>query len=390
MAPIDIVLTDAGLDALVDAQNGQTEAIRVASVGLTAQAFDPAPTLTALPGEAKRLNTVSGEPVNATTIHLTATDDTTDVYELRGFALYLADGTLFGSWGQADPIFVKASIASFILIADIAFSSNIATSITFGDARFVNPPASETVKGVARIATQPEASAGADDTRIVTPLKLKRVLDALAALLRGEADAAGAALLRDLGALANRLDLDLGALARALTALGQRLDGNIGGLAGLLGSLTGRTITGDGLASGGGDLSQSRVLTVLAASTAEMLAGAATDRALTPASLGGLTKQLGETGVVQFANGLILMCVRGGSDAAGSESAKSITFPLAFPNACLSVMVTTNLPSASSTADVWYQTVGQPSSTGCTVQRQRPSGTTDPISTAPIVWALGH
>lgn len=40
------------------------------------------------------------------------------------------------------------------------------------------PPASETVAGVAELATQAEADAGVDDERIITPLKLKGVVDA--------------------------------------------------------------------------------------------------------------------------------------------------------------------------------------------------------------------
>lgn len=41
------------------------------------------------------------------------------------------------------------------------------------------PAASETVAGIAELATQAEVTAGTDDTRIVTPLKLKQAVDAL-------------------------------------------------------------------------------------------------------------------------------------------------------------------------------------------------------------------
>lgn len=42
-----------------------------------------------------------------------------------------------------------------------------------------SPDASETVKGIAEIATKAEVTAGTDDARIVSPLKLKQALDAL-------------------------------------------------------------------------------------------------------------------------------------------------------------------------------------------------------------------
>ena len=42
--PIDLIITSAGLFALVDAQNGNTDPIKVVEVGLTENEFDPAPT----------------------------------------------------------------------------------------------------------------------------------------------------------------------------------------------------------------------------------------------------------------------------------------------------------------------------------------------------------
>ena len=42
-----------------------------------------------------------------------------------------------------------------------------------------SPDASETVKGIAEIATKAEVTAGTDDARIITPLKLKQAVDAL-------------------------------------------------------------------------------------------------------------------------------------------------------------------------------------------------------------------
>ncbi len=137
--PIDLVITNAGLDALVDAQNGNTDAIEVVEVGLTETAFDPAPTLTALPGETKRLASVTGQSVAPDIIHMVALDATTEAYELRGIGLYLSDGTLFATYGQADPIFVKVTIADFLLALDVRFSGDIAEDIVFGDSTLSLP-----------------------------------------------------------------------------------------------------------------------------------------------------------------------------------------------------------------------------------------------------------
>ena len=93
-------ITSAGLDALVDAQNGNTNAIVITQLGISASEVDIAPTLLALPNEIKRIDTLSGESVSETIIHMTAFDASTDVYEVRSLGLYLADGTLFAAYSR--------------------------------------------------------------------------------------------------------------------------------------------------------------------------------------------------------------------------------------------------------------------------------------------------
>lgn len=298
--PIDLVITHAGLDALVDAQNGQTEAIRVIEVALTETAFDPAPTLIALPGEIKRLASVSGQSVAEDIIHMVAQDTSTDTYDLRGIGLFLDDGTLFATYGQADPIFSKVSIATFLCALDVRFSGDIADEITFGDAEFLYPPATETVMGVAEIATQDETDTGADDERIVTPLKLAQRLLPVLQAIADEADTRSTA------------DTALQALVTALQAI---------------------TITGTGVASGGGDLTANRQIDVASASGAEALAEAIATKAITPATLAGFSRQVGQSGyaVIPGTGGLI---IQHGRFTAAANGPTSVTWPIAFPTAC--------------------------------------------------------
>ena len=82
-----MIITDAGLDALVDAQNGGSDEIEITEVGLTSTIFVAAPTLTALPGQFKLLDAVSGLSVSETVIHLTAYDTSADIYDVTGFGL---------------------------------------------------------------------------------------------------------------------------------------------------------------------------------------------------------------------------------------------------------------------------------------------------------------
>lgn len=274
----DLIITDAGLDALVDAQNGDTEAVIVTEIGLTETAFDPAPTLDALPGEFKRVGTVAGQVVAANVIHMTAQDSSEDTYDLRGFGLFLADGTLFAAYGQADPIFSKVSISLFLLAFNVRFSGDIAGAIDFGDASFLNPPATETVRGVAEIATQEETDAGVDDERIVTPLKLKQGLGS-------------------------------------------------------------RTVTGGGLATGGGNLTEDRVITVAAASGAEIAAGTEAGKAVTPAAIANVPQTFGGSPSILGLGGAIL---KAGTFTVPANGTVSPVFPVAFPTGCSRVLISPN------------------------------------------------
>lgn len=171
----------AGRAALVNASNTGTLPVLIAEVGVTATAFTAAAdgSDTTLPGEIKRLATFGGAAVAADTIHTVIRDETADVYTLRGFALYLADGTLFGLYGQADPILEKSAGALMMLATDVIFADIDAASLTFGDASFLNPPATTDTAGVVEMATDAEAIAGTDATRAVTPKGLLAKLTAL-------------------------------------------------------------------------------------------------------------------------------------------------------------------------------------------------------------------
>jgi hypothetical protein len=75
------------------------------------------------------------------TIHLIVRDESADVFTVRSLALYLADGTLFALYGQADVLLEKSAQALMLLAIDIRFEDVDASAITFGDTNFLNPPA---------------------------------------------------------------------------------------------------------------------------------------------------------------------------------------------------------------------------------------------------------
>ncbi|WP_343205067.1 tail fiber protein [Stenotrophomonas maltophilia] len=170
-------ITTAGRAKLVNATNTGTNTVLISHIGLTATGFTPTAAMTQLPGEFKRMTSFGGEAVAPDTMHVTLQDSGTDKYSLRGFGLYLSDGTLFAVYGQADAIMEKASISTLLLSADVMLADIDTAQIKFGSAQFLNPPATETVAGVVELADGTETTNGTDSVRAVTPRGLKTALN---------------------------------------------------------------------------------------------------------------------------------------------------------------------------------------------------------------------
>lgn len=174
MTPLTLTITRAGMERFTAAQLDDDIDLTIAALALTAATFVPAPTLTALPGEFRRLTAVSGDQVGDSIVHMTIRDDVEVGYTVRGFGVFLADGTLFASYGQAEVLFQKSPRATFMTALDIAFPTGDVSQLTFGDTNFLNPPATTARQGVVRLATDAEADAGADAVA-VTARQLARV-----------------------------------------------------------------------------------------------------------------------------------------------------------------------------------------------------------------------
>lgn len=170
---LTITVTTAGRVALLNAKKTGTAAVTITQVGVSATAVVASPEALTLPGESKRIATIAGDVVAADMIHLIVRDESTDVFTVRSFALYLADGTLFAIYGQANPILEKSAQAMMLLAIDVQFADIDAAQLTFGDTNFLNPPATTEIQGVIEIATEDETATGTDTQRAVTPKALK-------------------------------------------------------------------------------------------------------------------------------------------------------------------------------------------------------------------------
>ncbi len=167
--PINLVITNAGRAALVNAANTGTLPVTITQIGVASVFTAPVQTLSALPSELKRLSAIAGQVVADDTLHVSMKDESADAYALRSIALYLGDGTLFACAGQSDPMLNKAASAVALAAFDIAFDDIDAASIAFGDADFMFPMATTEVIGVVELATPAEALTGTDAQRVLTP-----------------------------------------------------------------------------------------------------------------------------------------------------------------------------------------------------------------------------
>ncbi len=176
MTSLTLMITRAGQARFTAAQLDAEINLGIAQIGLTDAPFVSAPTLEALPGEFKRLVSISGEQVGDNIVHLGIRDESADTYTARGFGLFLADGTLFATYAQADRLFQKSSRATLLAAIDIAFPTGDVSELRFGNTDFLNPPATTERKGVARFATSGEVAAGTSTGTAVTPADLRRVI----------------------------------------------------------------------------------------------------------------------------------------------------------------------------------------------------------------------
>lgn len=327
-----LIITAAGMTRFTAAQLGSDIDLTVTAVGLTDQEFVAAPTLTALPGVFRTVATISGAAVAPNIVHMIIRDESDLEYRVRGFGLYLADGTLFAVYGQASAIVQKSALSTMLLAIDIAFPAANVANLTFGDTTFIDPPATVERRGVVELATPEETAALTDPVRAVTPIGLKAVVDALHAAIDG--------------------------LGNGVTAA--------------LAALTTRRITGAGLASGGGSLDADQTITVSPASAAELRAATDATKAVTPASFGGLPRLAGSPGYEVLPGGMAIQ--RGQFRAAlNGQQTLSITFPIAFADPSYDLQLTSVIPGADNYDNYPQEIDGTRTTAGVSVFIQDPS-----------------
>lgn len=173
MANINIVITNAGLAEVINAEQTGTAPVVLTEVGLGTGQYTAQASQTALTGEFKRIQAVAGGAIGDNALHLSVHDAGNDTYTVYELGVYTASGTLFAVYSQPMPIIQKAAAAHMLLALDMVLTNVDPDSVTVGDTNFQLNSATTTRQGIVELATAAEVEAGSDSTRVVTPSTLK-------------------------------------------------------------------------------------------------------------------------------------------------------------------------------------------------------------------------
>lgn len=292
---MDMVVTTAGRQALVNSQQTGTTSVVINKIGVGSGKYTPTESQTALVSETKRLPIVEGGSAGDNSIHVSYQDAGTDTYAVNEIGLFLEDGTLFAVTSQATAILQKTATSTALIVLDIAFADLDVTNITFGNVTFSNPAATELNAGVVALATGDEVAAGTDTQKVVTPATmLKRTANAsrigLVELATNEETTAGTDAARAVTPAGAKAALDARAATNAET---------------ITGTSTTKFVTPAGLKGLTGTTARAGLLEI--ATEAEAIAGTDSSRAVTPsgvkAAIDGATKTATDSqkGIVELA-----------------------------------------------------------------------------------------
>ena len=172
---MDIVLTTAGIQAVINAKETGTNAVTISEIGVGTGKYTASKEQTQLQAQVKRLPILEGGQAGDNAIHVACKDDGPGAYEVCEFGLFLSDGTLFAVYSQSTPIIAKQESSNLLLAIDMKLEGVNAGNIAFGDVSFSFTAATTANAGIVELATDEETQAGTDTQRAVTPAGLEEL-----------------------------------------------------------------------------------------------------------------------------------------------------------------------------------------------------------------------
>ena len=210
---IKMIITTAGRQALINAQQTGTNSVTISHIGVGTGKYTPAASQTALQQEVNRLNIIEGGSAGDNAFHVAYQDESTATYSVYEFGLYLDNGVLFAVYSSNTLLLQKTASTMAMLVVDVALEDISVSQITFGSVSYkvaaattenagvlaiatntdvasgtatqlaVTPAnlgartATETRTGLVELATSTEAKAGTDTARVITPKTAKDIVD---------------------------------------------------------------------------------------------------------------------------------------------------------------------------------------------------------------------
>ena len=194
-----VVVTSAGLAALLNAEQNGILPVKITKFGLGTGNYTPTADKTSLQSKFKEITALSGGAVGDNVIHVTMTDASSDAYTANEVGVYLEDGTLFALSSQpVGAILQKAAGSQALLSLDLVLQGGTGGVTVSGGTNFFNPPATTTTAGVVKLASLDEITAGTNTTKACTPMGVWKfvknyvgsAIDSLKSLLQAEIAAA--------------------------------------------------------------------------------------------------------------------------------------------------------------------------------------------------------
>lgn len=169
---MNLVITNAGKQALVNATQTGTAQLELAEIAVGSGQYTPSAGQTALQNQIKRLPIIQASAVDDHVIHVAYEDDSSDSYNVYEMGVFTSDGVLFAVYSSNDLIIAKAANSSCLLTVDMVIDDLDVEDISFGDIEFATGAATTESAGIVELATQAEADAGTDAYKVITPLTL--------------------------------------------------------------------------------------------------------------------------------------------------------------------------------------------------------------------------
>lgn len=175
----NLIVTDAGLAALINAKHSGTTPITITQLKLGDSQWTADGSATALKNVTKTFEVQYGGTADPHTIQVAVIDQSEEQYKAYEMGIFTDQGILFAiATSSSEPIVEKFGSSIIEIICNVVVKSAEEGDIQIGsgDLTFLTPVATEKTSGIAQFATEEEVLAGEEDGKMVSPATLHQLI----------------------------------------------------------------------------------------------------------------------------------------------------------------------------------------------------------------------